>query len=643
MGYRPLTINGHAINDGTNYLAFFTRGGIKTMPEAQVDVVDRPFFASVPTSKKQSPFQFPLLISMLRNTRSQLIELKGWLNTGDTSGFVPFVMQGDDGAQYSVDVTCVRQPSLIGDSVTFVLQAKEPFFTSTVQESTPWAVTASGQQVTVTPGGNLPAYPTIDFKPTAAKGAGFSYKRWVPFENRAPNPLVSYPYDITNGGLDTAALVAGGKMQADCDDLRVFIGGVEVDRWIADANTDHTKVWINMSCVKKLSVTVGVATGVGAITTLTFANTTANFTAFDAMPAAGSALIIESEIFTYTGKNRTARQFTGVTRACKGTAAANHVVGTAVRFLPVDMWMFYGNPAMDAPLTDDTKQPPFNLSSSTNTSHVYETFQSEDLARAAGWLPSTPISVGGSAFTYTAEHITDADPATEMGMRIGSYQVNGVQKAGNGQAVWSLYNPCGVTHATATGEKYRKLAGWAIYAVFQKSLNGKTWANVWSEVKPASADTWTAWAAHSAVSLVSTYYYLRFMFQGQPVATADNQIASEAEAVTLTLSATQTPTGSVSAEQSAYEFDGVLTNVTTGDYVTIKYTMELDQTLRYETDKGRVTYLKDNTPARSAIVKSSNRFEDFPLLAGQANLLQWDDAGTSGVTVTISYYERLTP
>lgn len=643
MGYRPLTINAHNINDDLNYQAFFTRGGIKKMPSARIDRVDRPFFHSVPTSKTQSAFRFPLLISMLHNPRSQLIELKGWLNTGDTSGFVPFVMLGDDGARYTINVTCVDGPDLTGDSALFTLEAEEPFFKATVADSTPWAITATGQQTTITPGGNMKAYPVIDFQPTASKGAGFSYKRWVPFEHRSTNPLSSYPYDITNGGWDTATLVSGGKMQADCDDLRVFIGGVEVDRWIADANTDHTKVWILMSCIKKVSLTLSVATGVGVVATLSFAKTTLNYAAFDLLPAGGGTVEIESEIFTYTAKNRTAMQVTGVTRACKGTSAANHVIGTATRYLPVDMWVFYGNSALDAPTVDDTKKPPFNLSTSSNTSWVFDEFQGDSLARAGGWMPSRPVSVGGSATTYTADHNTEADPATEMGMRIAAYQVNGVWKAGSGQVIWSFYNPCGITTVTATGEKYRKLAGWATYAVFQKSLNGKTWANVWSEASPASAATWTAWAAHSAVSLSGTYPYLRFMFQGQPVATADNEIDNECNSITVTVSSTLCPTGTISTEQSAYEFDGILTNITTGDYLTIKYTMELAQTLRYDTESERVTYMKDNTPARAAVIKSTDRFEAFPLLAGTANVLQWDDTGTAGVTITINYYKRLVP
>lgn len=60
----------------------------------------------------------------------------------------------------------------------------------------------------------------------------------------------SYPVEIS-GGLDTAALVAAGKMQADGSDLVVRVEGKEVSRWLAGMNTPSTKVWINLHLSSK--------------------------------------------------------------------------------------------------------------------------------------------------------------------------------------------------------------------------------------------------------------------------------------------------------------------------------------------------------------------------------------------------------
>ena len=109
-----------------------------------------------------------------------------------------------------------------------------------------WDITASGQTDTRTNSGADVAYPIIDITPTDAKTGDYLYKVYVPIRWRVSKAASNYPLDIVNNGLNTAALVSGSKMQADGDDLRVWVNGIEVDRWLQDINNATTQVWVNL-------------------------------------------------------------------------------------------------------------------------------------------------------------------------------------------------------------------------------------------------------------------------------------------------------------------------------------------------------------------------------------------------------------
>lgn len=79
-------------------------------------------------------------------------------------------------------------------------------------------------------------------------GENFSatYLRTLTITNSDSNPVINRPVQLT---LDTEALVAAGKLQADGDDLRFFdVDGVTpLSYWIESGlNTATTKVWVNI-------------------------------------------------------------------------------------------------------------------------------------------------------------------------------------------------------------------------------------------------------------------------------------------------------------------------------------------------------------------------------------------------------------
>jgi len=75
---------------------------------------------------------------------------------------------------------------------------------------------------------------------------GWPYRCAVVIDNTAnPNTLVNYTVKLT---LDTASLIAQGKMRSDCGDIRFTdINGVEIPYWIESGiNSANTSIWINV-------------------------------------------------------------------------------------------------------------------------------------------------------------------------------------------------------------------------------------------------------------------------------------------------------------------------------------------------------------------------------------------------------------
>ncbi len=73
-------------------------------------------------------------------------------------------------------------------------------------------------------------------------GLGSTYKAVAAYvvENQISSTLTSLPYRIT---FDHDAVVTASRSNADGDDIRVFVDGVEVDRAVLDPNTTTTDVW----------------------------------------------------------------------------------------------------------------------------------------------------------------------------------------------------------------------------------------------------------------------------------------------------------------------------------------------------------------------------------------------------------------
>lgn len=445
------------------------------------------------------------------------------------------------------------------------------------------------------------------------------------------------------------AVISRSKVQADGDDFLVFINGIQTNWWFGTGsnafNQSATKVWVTQSFSGGINLTLAAA---GASdTSLTIQNTIANVTALRNLPVPGAALI-ESEVVTWTGKDISGLQLTGVTRGARGTTGASHSAGVTLYWVEYDIEFAYGDNTLSAPVMDDTYKPIFALTS-TNTVWTYTgaSFATSGGKRGGEWVSallasSAPVATRTSEI-YTATQHTFADPATSIGVSIGAYPRGNKWKADNAQLAWTWYSPVGATDVTFNGKVYRVGSAWPGTKgnmSLQKSTDGVHWTNVWNQSSPASASSWTSYTG-SPTSLSGTYYYLRLYAKGATSPSTSAEGAIEGTTVAITRPSGSVPGISVGSERSStYELNCKLTNNGTGEYIKVHKLMTLNQTIRVDCLNHAVSLLDDNSDAYGALTLSTVRADWLNLAPGTTVTLQFDDTGTAGVTLTTRYYDR---
>jgi hypothetical protein len=445
-------------------------------------------------------------------------------------------------------------------------------------------------------------------------------------------------------------------VQADGDDIRVMVDGVEVSRWLSAMNSAATKVWFNISLApaKTTKINAAIADS-GAVTTIvlyysvvsaktkkkkTITNIDASLSlAFmNGIKSTGGLVMINNELFSYTGVNLTTYSLTGCTRAVKGTAMAAHSAQATITFVEHDIWLMYGNQDADAPYQDETKKPIINMDSSTNDSWVYADFWDLTGIRAGSWKPSVTQTLGRLSDIYGGDHATNADPAAVLGMAIKAFTASGKWKAETAILQWTLYHPAGITHVTSAGETYRNTTSWPLIVALQKGYNnGTRWVSQWNLSTPTVVSTRTAWSK-AAEALGATFNYIKFCFSGSVGALLNAEADMEVSSCTLTIDSTKRPSCTVLAEQASYWMDAKITNNTTGEWMAVSYLMALNSTITVDCEN-KVAYYSDNTNILSALEFSSARLDWLNLLPG-ANELQFDDVGTDTVSGVIMFNSR---
>lgn len=273
------TFDAHEINDGTNYVGKIPLATPLQATEADGIFVKRAGATPVLTGTELSDSELVITITCRgANVFTQFQTLNQWFNVYDETAKQLIVKDTDNSdKQYYIYCTVKKVDKVVGkDTLKITLLRKDPIWKSVTENSTSWAITASGQTQAITNGGNIEAYPKFEFTPTSYPSGGFGYSRKV-----LAYPTSSYFYSKRAleilGGLDTAALVSDATVSNRINDGDGITAG---------------------------DTTIDIDTAVGG-----------------GLPAAGTGYVGTEQI-SWTANSGT--QLTGVTRGVGGTTAAVH-------------------------------------------------------------------------------------------------------------------------------------------------------------------------------------------------------------------------------------------------------------------------------------------------------------------------------
>lgn len=621
-----VSFDGNAINDGSNYSSGFDPGNEWGLPPVTAQFVPRtqdwPLVSGV--SRNGRIVTFFIKIVDVANIRTRRDELMLWFDPDDETPKALVIEDSDGANDRYVNAICESLIPVVGRTASDVGFAAvmavhgDVRWRATSSTTHVWAITASGDTVVVNNAGTADAFPAYTVTPTAAKSSeDFPYRQFFAIRWRNSVAFKNYPTDIVNNAFDTATLVSGSKMQADGDDLRTEIDGVEVaDRWLQDMNDATTQVWMNLDFQPKWEGTITAAIGSGdTVTSITVNESTAK------APGSG-ILVINSEIFTYTAKVDATKTFTIATRAEYNSSAANHSLGDTIWWCQHSVFVKYGDATVAAPSADDNKKPIFLLSS-TNASWIYQQFKEDDGLRTGAWAT---VAVSRSPHFYGGNRGAEADPWDELGID---------RQSAAGRFV--LYNPSGITDANFTnGEKYADNLSDVWTGEIQSSKDGKNWLTEDTIADPSVAATWEAWSDNEVITAGKTHVALYLKSHSS---TEGNKAFLEAADCTITLNSSNTPAFVAPGEAGGYAVSALLANATTGKTIGIDHLTVVDDDIVIDTDAKTVQDGDGNNQFQALTLTGGARRDWLKLSPGN-NTLQYTDVGIDTVTVQVSYEKR---
>jgi len=456
-------------------------------------------------------------------------------------------------------------------------------------------------------------------------------------------------------------------MQADCNDLRVFLGDVEARRTIISPNDATTKVWIHALDLKtgfRLTLGTAIASS-GDITTLQFAINATHQQMINVMPDEG-IVYHGTEWIAYRGRNVAACQLLNPTRGILSTTLQAHSAADSFDFIPTAVKIVYGNSAVGDPASDDIyydeTKPLFDLTNSTNSQWVYSAstlfYDPLEPNRPGAWQ-SEITRLGDVSTAYDeSEEVDGGDPA--LGCKIAAFLKGTAWIAENASIAWKFYSPGGIQEISATGQTYRNASSFPAVAALQylgviaqtlitkvkKKKKTKTttttiyssaWISLWNEASPAAVDTWTAWT-HNTVSVPSTSTWVRFAFIGTLAALADAMAAFEALTVTVVFTTANVPSGSLLSETTNYQLDLQLINNTNGDSFELDFPMKMGVPFVIDGEAFTVQY--EGVNSHDAMTLNEESRDVFIRLDAGGNDLQVISGDLGTLAASLSYYRR---
>jgi len=581
------------------------------------------------------------------NRYALIAQLKTWFKRGTRGALVGTFL--DDGIDYQLDC---RVASLVPDPesglyYTVMLETGNSAWRAvTADTESIWTVTGTSETVDVTVGGKDETFLNVEITAKSGPATGYLYQNLY----RLPNtPNIRHGLVAWCITVNTAALVAAGKMQADCDDLRIvdLNTGQELKRWIDTPNNASTKVWVNLNFTpgSALPLSTSVASsGLPAYLQFTVAPTTKKSLSW--LPPSG-IVYHGNEWFAYNRVDAANCRLYLSARKLFGTTEEAHTAGATFYFIQYPLLMKYGNSSVASPSStdedyDDTK-PLIDLNLSSNTTWVWNTttlfYDSSHPNRTCGWSFGRAAKGANSKAYYVKQDAETGDPA--LGLKAASYQLGSVWKDETVNLTALFRRAATITTVSMTGSKYRSNANWLLLAALRRSVDGVNYINLWTEATPTSALTWTAWT-HNSVSVATGSVFLQLILNGGYKAGANAYAAFEALTCTVVFASGNIPTGAFLGETNAYPLVLTIENITDDDYsdaIGLDYIMLIDKTFMLDGEQKTAVY--DSVNVHSALTPDDlSRSAFIRLKGGATNTIQISGSDLGEIDVVLSYYRR---
>lgn len=601
--------------------------------------------------------------------RASITDTYSWALTG-TGGNYTLALNGDDEAPLSINFSMSAAPTsgyLYQRLYQLLTVANVPAL-----GLGPWNVTLDtaaliadntnkcqiNQVGGITSGATTIAYDTVTGSIPSA-GSGYVDSEQISWTGKTGTTSGNLT-GVTRGiGGTTAATHADNaeiklsKILANCADVRVFIDNKETRRWIPNPNNASSKIWFNINLTQPgYSLALGTAiVSTADISYITFADTPNVYAAIAAMPVEG-VLVRSTEWIRYrrVDNGPTVKRLAVLQRGVMGTTKTTHAVGDVFQYMEHVVTICYGNitstdPSASDTTYDDTK-PVFNLTSSTNSSWVYDAtslFVGLSSVTGTSKIDRTGVWRGTlsrqSKYSYQYNQDGQTGTAPALGMRIGAYpKTGGGWVADTSSLTFDLYRACGIDTTTMTGEKYRDTVQFPAVAALQKSADGIAYSTVWNESSPASVSTWTALAAHSG-DVIGNVRWIRLLFSG----TFESGIpysfcAFEVQTATINFTSANLPTGTLISVVNNAQLDLTFTNNTNGDAFDTDVPMLVG--LNLVMDAEARTILFNSVPAHDGIVLNSEARETWIRLQPGNNSLTVSAVSVGTMTALLTWRKR---
>lgn len=699
---RVVSFDGNNINDGTNYTA--TIPGLPGFPEVRYKTNQRSGAMTVPGSMTYRDQYLDLLVSINNSANADTLieQLSEWFNPrgNEAKQLVIEDSPGGTNDRYwevlPVSMDPIPNTGRLQWRIRVLVDGTNDMdgrLTGVTQNSTTWDVSATGDQQVVNNTGEDEGYPLLEIRPDLQKSSdGWTYRQFIPVIWNGDNATIGpYPIDIMAASWDTAALISGGKVRSDGQDVRVDVNGVTVDFWRGNWNTTTSRLWVNLQWPRgQYKANVLGNTGTGAN----------EFWSFDTIktiypgggyygpiwPAEGYALI-DSEIVHYqnslaSGGDST--QTNGIyvdKRGLFGTTAAVHTSGATIYLIHNEIFVYYGNPASTADQVGDYYKPVFNIDTSTNGSHVYANMRNQ--------VEAPPIGGGTSDSTvfptptyrprlsdwlwkrysgYPRDYTGDQDgastnPAQELGIHVYDPD-DETYPASLGSVIsawWQLYSPYGITNANFTnGHRWifdHTLTNVGQFGAFiMTNTRNVPYANTieYTIPAPTASQTWQTWTQNLAFSQKSLNgdplrypTYLRFYAWGYNGSVSImNGVAAnfkvEFSDVTITHDSTYLPTFPIqgSEEAAAYRLDCSIINTTTGEQIYLKWLGKIGETVIVDCKQKTVVDQETGANVLAGLALGGATRRDWLTLQPGNNTLQYDEANCQDLRILVKWNNR---